>query len=138
MLEKAIEIAVQAHKGQKDKSGQPYILHPLRLMMQMKTETEKIVAVLHDVIEDTSVTLRDLQGMGFSEEVIKAIDCLSRREGEVYADFIENISKNKIAKTVKIADLEDNMNVRRLQGLSDNDLGRLKRYLKSWRRLQEI
>lgn len=88
-LERAIAIAVEAHKGQKDKSGAPYILHPLRVMGRVNPDTEKIVAVLHDVIEDTRWTFDDLRKEGFSEDVIQAIDCVTKRDGESYEDFVK-------------------------------------------------
>ena len=136
-LEKAILIAVQAHQGQKDKAGAPYILHPLRMMLQMPTEAEQIVAVLHDVVEDTPWTLDALRGEGFSEESIAALDCLTRREGESYEAFIERAGGNPIARRVKLADLADNMDLRRIGQLAENDLTRLKRYHRAWMRLSE-
>jgi (p)ppGpp synthase/HD superfamily hydrolase len=102
MLDKAINIAAKAHQGQADKGGNPYILHPLRVMFSRKTEIERICAVLHDVIEDTDITLVDLRNEGFSEEVIAAIDALTKRNGESYDDFIERVIKNKIAARVKL------------------------------------
>lgn len=86
MLEKAIQIAVKAHTGQVDKAGQPYIMHPLRVMFDCETETEMICAVLHDVVEDSDITLEDLRNEGFSDEVVEVIDRLSKREGENNAD----------------------------------------------------
>ena len=102
MLDKAINIAAKAHQGQADKGGNPYILHPLRVMFSRKTEIERICAVLHDVIEDTDITLVDLRNEGFSEEVIAAIDALTKRNGESYDDFIQRVIKNKIAARVKL------------------------------------
>ena len=109
-LEDAVSIAAQAHCGQKDKAGSPYLLHPLRMMMQMKSETAMIVAVLHDVVEDSDWTLEQLRERGFSEEVLTAIDCVTNRTGENYEQFIERAQTNPIAREVKIDDLEDNMN----------------------------
>jgi (p)ppGpp synthase/HD superfamily hydrolase len=132
MLEKAILLAAQAHQGQKDKAGAPYILHPLRMMLQMGSETEMVVAVLHDVLEDTPWTLENLRGEGFSTEVLEALDCLTRRTGENYDDFITRVAGNQLARKVKLADLEDNLNLRRLEILTDQDKARLTRYHQAW------
>ena len=135
-LENAIALAVEAHRGQKDKNGGPYILHPLRVMFRVETEVERIVAVLHDVVEDTGRTFDDLRALGFSEEVLQALDCVTKREGENYEDFVERSASNPIAHRVKLADLEDNMDVRRLLSVEDKDRDRLARYLKAWHRLK--
>lgn len=127
-LEKAIQLACNAHAGQLDKAGQPYILHPLRLMMKFSSEQEQIVAVLHDVVEDTAVSLQQLKSLGFSEDVIEAIDCLTKREGEEYNAFIERISKNALATQVKIQDIQDNLDLTRLPSITDKDLERAKKY----------
>lgn len=131
-LEQAISIAVEAHRGSVDKSGVPYILHPLRLMSRMTTDAERMIAVLHDVVEDTNWTLDALRAEGFSEDILSALDCLTRREGETYEAFIARASANPLARRVKIADLEDNMDIRRLSRLADKDVGRLRRYLQAW------
>jgi (p)ppGpp synthase/HD superfamily hydrolase len=134
-LEHAIALATNAHKGQQDKNGSPYILHPLRLMTRMGSAIDKIVAVLHDVVEDTPVTIRDLKEKGFSSDVLDAVDCLTRRKDETYDAFIERCKANPIAMRVKIADLEDNMDIRRFDTLRAEDLERLNKYLKAWRGL---
>jgi len=109
-LKRAIEIAKQAHLGQVDEAGQPYVLHSTRVSLSMKSRTEKIVAVLHDVVEWTDWTLDQLRAEGFSEEIIHAIDALTRRTSEkTYKSFIRRIAKNKIATKVKIADIKDNL-----------------------------
>ena len=131
-LEDAIQIAAKAHKGQSDKAGAPYILHPLRMMMRMKTEAEMITAILHDVVEDTDWTIEKLREKGFSEEVLEAVECVTNREGESYEQFIERAGKNPIARQVKIADLEDNMNIQRIGEIKPKDLERLEKYHKSW------
>jgi (p)ppGpp synthase/HD superfamily hydrolase len=136
-LEKAIQIAAQAHEGQKDKSGAPYILHPLRMMMRMESETAMIAAVLHDVVEDSDWTLEQLRGEGFSEEVLQAVNCLTNRDGESYDDFIARVETNSVARQVKIADLEDNMNVKRIGEMSPKDLARIEKYHRAWRALTE-
>lgn len=131
MLEKAILIATNAHKGQLDKGGSPYILHPLRLMFAMHNETEKICAVLHDVIEDTEITLDHLRNEGFSEEVLSALDALTRRSTETYDEFIRRIIKNKIASNIKLADLRDNMDLSRISNPTQKDYERIEKYRKA-------
>jgi len=134
-LDKALEIAVKAHTGQKDKVGAPYILHPLRIMMRMDTEEEQIVAALHDVVEDSDITLEDLRQAGFPQSVLEAVDCLTRRKGEDYEAYVERASSIPLAKIIKIADLEDNMNFRRLNNLMEKDRARIERYQKAYRHL---
>ena len=135
-LERAIQIATEAHKGQFDKSGKDYIGHPLRVMEMGKTEEEKIVGVLHDVIDDTEWTFDKLAEEGFSQEVISALRCVTKlSENENYDDFIDRVKKNPLAVAVKINDLTDNMDIRRLPYLSDKDVKRLKKYLKAYKRL---
>ena len=135
-LQRAIEIATEAHKGQFDKSGKDYIEHPLRVMEMGKTEEEKIVGVLHDVVEDTPWTFEMLEAEGFSSEVIAALKCVTKiSEKENYDDFIERIKKNPLAVAVKINDLTDNMDIRRLPYLGDKDVKRLKKYLKAYKKL---
>jgi len=135
-LEDAIALAVNAHKGQKDKAGNFYILHPLRLMFQMETEMEMIVAVLHDVIEDTSYSLEELRNDGYPQEILEALECLTKRGDEHYDVFIDRVKKNPIALKVKIADLEDNMDMKRLKNITDTDVERLKKYLRIWQSLK--
>lgn len=132
-LEKAIEIALEVHHKQLDKAGQPYILHPLRIMIKQNDETGRIVAVLHDVVEDSIWTLRDLKYAGFSDEIIDAVDCLTHKKtkSEDYFSYINRVKTNSIARKVKIADLEDNMDMKRLPDITDKDLKRLKKYHKA-------
>ena len=135
-LERAIQIATEAHKGQFDKAGREYIGHPIRVMEMGKTEDEKIVGVLHDVIEDTDWTFERLEAEGFSQEVINALRCVTKTsENENYDEFIDRVKKNPLASAVKINDLTDNMDIRRLPYLSDKDVKRLKKYLKAYKRL---
>jgi (p)ppGpp synthase/HD superfamily hydrolase len=135
-LQRAIEIATEAHKGQFDKAGRDYIGHPLRVMEMGMTEEEKIVGVLHDVIEDTDWTFEKLAEEGFSDEVITALKCVTKTsESENYDNFIDRVKKNPLAVAVKINDLTDNMDIRRLPYLSDKDVKRLKKYLKAYKRL---
>jgi (p)ppGpp synthase/HD superfamily hydrolase len=134
-LEDAIVLAVQAHRGQVDKVGQPYVLHLLRVMMRLEGEAAQMVGVLHDLVEDTDYTFDDLRGLGYAEEVVQALDCLTRRPEESYEQFIERASVNPLARRVKRADLEDNMDIRRLPAVGEKDLQRLNRYIVAWRRV---
>lgn len=135
-LERAILLAVKAHEGRKDKAGAPYILHPLRLMLRMPSQAARIVAVLHDVVEDSDFSLDDLRRQGFSEDILDAVACLTRIPGEPYEDSIQRAWGHPLARLVKIADLEDNMDVRRLGNLKEKDLERLARYHRHWLRLR--
>lgn len=135
-LTRAIEIATEAHKGQFDKSGKDYIGHPLRVMEMGKTEDEKIVGVLHDVVEDSPWTFQELEAEGFSKQITDALRCLTKTsEKENYDEYIERIKKNPLAVSVKLNDLTDNMDIRRLPYLSDKDVKRLKKYLKAYKKL---
>ncbi len=137
LLERAIRIAVKAHKGQRDNYGAPYIMHPLRVMHRVDTTPEKIVAALHDVVEDTSLSLDDLRKEGFPGRIIKAVDCISKREGEDYEEYVRRAGSNPLARRVKLADLEDNMDVRRRRVVDEKDARRLAKYLKAWRKLSD-
>lgn len=134
-IEDAIALAVKAHRGQKDRAGAPYVLHPLRMMFRVETDAERMAAVLHDVVEDTDWTLDDLRAEGFPEEVVAAVDHLTRREGESYDEFVRRAASHPVARRVKIADLEDNMDVRRTGTVTDVDTERLTRYHRAWRSL---
>ncbi|MBF0613801.1 MAG: GTP pyrophosphokinase [Magnetococcales bacterium] len=138
-LDQAIAVAAKAHLGQMDKAGHPYILHPLRIMMRLESDEERMVAVLHDVIEDTALTLAKLRQLGFSETVLEALDRLTHRLGEQYEDYIERVVEHPLARRIKLMDLEDNMDVRRLANpLTDRDLARLQKYRRAWERLRAI
>jgi len=143
-LNDAIAIAAIVHKDQTDKAGDPYILHPLRLMMKMNTEEARITAVLHDVVEDsrdnpaeTRWTFERLRADGFSEEIVEAVEGVTNRkeQGETYEEFVERAAANPISRAVKIADLEDNMNMLRMRELIPKDLKRLEKYHRAWLRL---
>ncbi|MBI4858665.1 MAG: GTP pyrophosphokinase [Candidatus Riflebacteria bacterium] len=136
-LEEAIQLAVSAHKGQKDKVGAPYILHPLRLMCRVEGEDEQIAAVLHDVLEDTPVRMEDLEKAGFPAAALEALERLTRRQSESYEQFIDRVMGNPVAIRVKMADLEDNLNVQRLPEVRERDRERLNRYLVALGRLKE-
>ena len=138
MLEKAEKLAREAHKGQKDKSGADYIGHPLRVAARCNNPKAKIAGLLHDTIEDTYVTSQLLKDMGFDDDIVEAVLALSRRPDETYAEFIVRASQNEIAKEVKIADLEDNMDVRRLCDITEKDAIRIRKYLHSWRYLKGL
>lgn len=128
-LEKCIEFAKKAHKGQKDKGGNDYILHPLRLMEAVETTDEKITAVLHDILEDTSYTAGDLwRLLNLPDEIIDALKLLTRRRGDNYMDYIKKLSGNPLAVAVKAADLRDNMNLERLSEVTERDLKRCEKY----------
>ncbi len=136
MLQRAIEIANKAHEGQIDKAGQPYIEHPLRVMDMGATDEEKIVGVLHDVIEDSDWTFEKLLEEGFSVKVVEALRCLTKlSKDEPYEKFIRRIKKNPLAVKVKINDLTDNMDIRRLAYISEKDIKRLRKYLKAYKQL---
>lgn len=137
MLDKAILIASTAHQGQMDKAGEPYILHPLRVMLTRRTETERICAVLHDVIEDTNITLDYLKNEGFSENILSVLDALTRRKNETYDEFIDRILRNKIACYVKLADLSDNMDLTRIANPTKKDYKRIEKYRKAADRILE-
>lgn len=137
-LERAIEIAVEAHSGVKDKGGAPYILHPLAVMHSLETENEKIVGVLHDVVEDSDWTFEKLAEEGFSIEIVDAVRSVTKSsEDSDYSDFIRRVKRNPIGKKVKIADLKHNMDVTRIPDLSNDDLDRLIKYKAALKSLVE-
>ena len=138
MLNKAIILSARAHEGQVDKGGNPYILHPLRVMMNCEGEAERICALLHDVVEDTDITLEELKRQGFSDEIITALDCLTKRKGESYNAFIERILPNKIACRVKLADLIDNMDLTRIPSPSEEDEERIQKYQRAVDRISDV
>lgn len=132
ILAKAIQIAVNAHEGQVDRSGEPYIQHPLRLMNNVQTIEEKIVAILHDVIEDTTITSADLREAGIPDELIVEIQVLTHDPKIEYDAYVKKIAEHKIARNVKIADLKDNMDITRLNSITDKDIDRLKKYHRNY------
>ena len=127
-IERAIEIAAREHAGDTDKGGAPYIFHPLRLMFAVEKPFEKMAAVLHDVVEDSAVTLSDLEREGFPSEVVAAVDALTKRSGESRLEAAARAAANPIARVVKLADVTDNMDIRRIDEPTDKDLARLKEY----------
>jgi len=127
-LENAISLAAKAHRSRKDKAGAAYILHPLRVMLRMKTKDERIVAVLHDVIEDTKYTLEDLRKAGYSKKILQSLDYLTKRDGEEYNQFIKRVKRNPLARKVKIADVEDNLDLARIKKPKQRDVARMEKY----------
>ena len=142
-LEKAIKIAVEAHTGQVDKGGNPYILHPLRVMLSLDTEEERIVGVLHDVVEDCEGWTRErLRETGCSDVIIKALKSVSKTPEEEaeyrslpedrklshYLEFIKRAKANKIGRNVKAADIKDNLDISRIDDITESDINRLNRY----------
>lgn len=140
MLGKAIKIAAEAFENVKDKGGQPYILHCLRVMDNLHTKDEelKTIAVLHDVLEDTKITADDLRFIGFKNRVVSALEFLTHVENLSYDDYIKAISFNEDARLVKLADLKDNSDITRLKGLRKKDLERMEKYHRSYIYLSEI
>lgn len=128
MLEKAIEIAVEAHRGQVDKAGKIYILHPLRVMLRGQNETEQILGILHDVVEDTPVTIEMLRLEGFSEEILESLNALTKKKGEPYGDAINRVLQIPLATQVKLYDMEDNLNRDRIPYPTEQDERRFAKY----------
>ena len=124
----ALELAVEKHKNQTDKAGNPYILHPLHVMENVNSKEGKIVAILHDIIEDTDITEDYLLKIGLSKRIIDAVVALTRSEDIDYQEYIKNLSSNPLAKEVKLADLEHNMDLKRLPTLEEKDLERNRKY----------
>ncbi|MCK4893251.1 MAG: HD domain-containing protein [Calditrichia bacterium] len=138
VLEKALEIALQAHRGQQDRYGEPYILHPLRVMARVHTEEQKIVALLHDVIEDSAWTIEQLEQEGFVVEIFEAVQALTKQPGEDYMNYIRRTAVTNLSLTVKMADLKDNMDLTRCKQLKPADLKRMEKYLKARQYLQKV
>ena len=135
LLDMAIVIAVESHSDQFNSSGEPYVLHPIRMMVKANTIEEMIIAVLHDVIEKTSIDIEYLMDAGFSDKVVQAIDSLSRRPEESYDNYIDRVSKNKLATKIKIIDLEDNMSLLDTDKLDQKISSRNLKYKKAIKRL---
>ena len=145
----ALRIAMQAHDGQVDRAGQPYITHPLRMASRTQDPDERVVAILHDAVEDgleNDVTFATLREAGFPPHILEAVDNLTRRRRETfpnldsdepYEDFVERSTGSPLSRAVKLLDLQDNMDITRLPKVKESDLERLNRYLKAWRRLKE-
>jgi hypothetical protein len=139
-IEKAIEIAANAHAGVKDKQGKPYLFHPIRVMMGVQGEAAQIVAVLHDVVEDTSVSIDDIRVEGFSQDVIDALTLVTHQKGRRYSEYVIACKTNEIARQVKLSDLRDNGNLNRVllrPEKFDGDSARMHRYVLSYRFLTD-
>jgi hypothetical protein len=139
-IERALQIAASAHEGQADKDGQPYILHPLRVMAGVEGLEAKVVGVLHDVLEDTSVTADDLRDAGFGEPIVAAVLCVTRRDDESYAEYVIRCKGDDLARRVKLADLEDNARPDRVLFRPDRlegDQDRVRRYFLSYKFLTD-
>ena len=127
-FEDALILAARAHQGQLDLAGAPYICHPMRVALAMTSEDQRIVAILHDVIEDTAITYEDLVQAGYSAQIIAAVEALTKRTGEKRIEAAVRAKANAIAHAVKIADVKDNMNLARIAQPSTEDFARLKEY----------
>ena len=137
-LERAIQIAVEAHAGATDRGGKAYILHPISVMMRCETDEEKIVAILHDVVEDTDWTFEALRQEGFSETIIEALKTVTKHsEDEDYDEFIQRSLKNEIGRKVKIADLRENLDVTRICELTEKDIERINKYKRALKTITE-
>lgn len=130
MLDKALHLATNAHHGQFDKGGKPYILHPLRVMSFLKTDDEELqcMALLHDVVEDTNVTYSDLFTLGMTERVVAGVKSLTKQRGYTYDEYKQQIFSNRDAMVVKMADLRHNTDIRRLKGVTEKDIARMAKY----------
>lgn len=139
-LDVAIYIAAKYHRGQEDKGGEPYILHPIRVMMGLGLQDYELmaIAVLHDVVEDTEYTLQMLKYRGFSNRVVAGVDALSIRDNEERDDYIKRVRSNPDAVRIKIQDLRDNTDIMRLLSIEDRDIRRLKLYHKTHMDLKEL
>lgn len=135
IIEKSLAIALKAYAGQKDKAGKAYILHPLRIMSKMASEYEMSVALLHDVIEDSDYSAEDLLAEGIPHEVVEAVTLLTKIDGETYDQFIDRVIGNALASKIKLADIEDNINLLRLESVREKDLERVAKYHKAWKKL---
>ena len=139
MLGKMLVIATNAHAGQFDKGGNPYILHPLKVMHYLKTDDEELmcIALGHDVIEDTSTTYHDLRQAGISERVIEGIRSMTKQPGQTYEEYKESVFANPDAMRVKLADLRHNTDIRRLKGIREKDIERMVRYQQFYMEIQQ-
>lgn len=137
LREKAMQIAEKVHKNQVDKAGKPYIWHPVRVERRCTRQEDRLVALLHDTVEDGNIASEYLLLVGFSQEIVDAVLSVSRKKGEDYFEFIQRCKANPIGRRVKICDLEDNMDITRLNQLTEKDIERLKKYHKAYKILNE-
>ncbi len=140
LLSKALVLAVTKHHGQYDKGGVPYSLHPLKVMHYLKSDDMELmsIAVMHDVVEDTDVTFQDLEDMGFTPRVISALRLLTKMPGQTAKEYLEGIKSNKDTIAVKLADLRHNSDIRRLKGITEKDVARMKKYNEMYLELREL
>jgi len=131
----AIKFASEKHVEQTDKGGKAYILHPIRMMMRLRTNDDELmaIAVLHDVVEDCKVTFDDLRSIGMTKRVIDGVKALTKQSGETYEQFIDRLSSNRDAMIVKREDLRDNSDITRLKGISDKDIARIEKYMNAFK-----
>ena len=130
LLAKAIALASEKHMGQFDKGGMPYILHPLKVMHYLKSDDMELmsIAVMHDVVEDTDVTFQDLYDLGFTPRVVEVLRLLTKMPGQTHDEYVKGVKSNVDAIAVKLADLRHNSDIRRLKGITDKDVARMKKY----------
>lgn len=134
---KALALCFEAHKEQKDDSGLPYVFHPFHLAEQMNDEATTVVALLHDVVEDTHYTINDIKEMGFSKEVLDAIKLLTHDKEIPYMDYVRKIKDNPIAKAVKLADMRHNSDTTRLNKITEKEINRARKYTEAIKLLTE-
>jgi (p)ppGpp synthase/HD superfamily hydrolase len=135
IIEKSLAIALSAYSGMQDKAGRSYILHALRVMGKMEEEDEMAAALLHDVVKSSKYTAKDLLNAGIPSHVVGAVECLTRVDGETYESFIERVQTNPLATAVKIADLEDNLDILRLDTLGESELRRVAQFHRARKKL---
>ena len=128
MINTALTIATKAHEGQVDKAGVDYIQHPLYVASQVKTEQEKAIALLHDVLEDSDITVADLLAYGLSNKVVTAVQTLTKKKGQSYQEYLEKVKSNNLARVVKLADLKHNSDLSRLKSVTNTDYDRVEKY----------
>lgn len=133
----AMKLCFQAHKDQTDKSGIPYVFHPIHLAEQMKDEDTTVVALLHDVVEDTHYTIDNLAAMGFNDRILDAIQLMTHDDDVPYMDYVEKIKENPIAKAVKLADLAHNSDITRLDAIDEKAKARVEKYARAIQLLSE-
>jgi len=129
-IEKAMQVALNAHSSQTDKAGEAYIMHPIRVMQDVETEEEKVVALLHDVVEDSSVSFEHVERR-FSDRIVDAVRGMTKKDDESYSEFIERAKENEISREVKKADIRDNLDASRLGELDEEDIKRMEKYSRS-------
>ena len=136
MTKIALKLCFEAHKNQTDKSGLPYVFHPFHLAEQMTDEETTIVALLHDVVEDTDYTIDNLREMGFDKKILEAIELMTHNDNTPYMDYVAKIKTNPTAKIVKLADLKHNSDITRLDTITNKDQSRIDKYLKAIEKLE--